>query len=117
MPLFILLIKVLVPDSAKNTVPLSMARGIREQLCGSGILGADKMGHCKSEVHLIETNCKRQCFQHHDFNTLRLHGPTFGSNHRGHSPWHKGVNVEEVGRGGGTSIKWVIFAYTMFVPS
>ena len=79
-------------------------------------LGTDKMGHCKSEFHLIETYCKRQFFQQYDLNTLILHGPAFGSNHRGHSSWHKGVNVEEVGRGGGTSIKWVIFAYTMFVP-
>ena len=32
-------------------------------------LGADKMGHCKSEAYLIETCCKRHFFQHYDFNT------------------------------------------------
>ena len=80
-------------------------------------LGADKIGHCKSEVHLIEMYCKRQFFQQYDFNALILHGPTFVSNHCGYSPWHRGVNVEEVGWGEGTSIKWVIFAYIMFVPS
>ena len=74
-------------------------------------LGADKTHDCKSEAHLIETYCKKQFFQQYDSNTLILRGPTLGSDHCGHSPWHQGVKVEEVGRGEGTPFELVIFAY------
>ena len=64
-------------------------------------LGADKMHDCKSEAHLIEMYCKKQIFQQYDSNTLILHGTTLCSDHRDHSPWNKGVKIEEVGRGEG----------------
>ena len=57
---------------------------------------------CKSEAHLIEMYCKKHFFQQYDSNTLILRGPTLGSDCRGYSPWHRGVKVEEVGRGEGT---------------
>ena len=80
-------------------------------------LGADKKRHCKSEVHIIKTYHKQQFFQQNDRNTLIPGGPTLESNHRSHSLWHQGVEVEEVVGGEGTPVELVIFAYIMFVPS
>ena len=73
------------------------------------------MGHYKSEVYLIKTYDKQQFFQPNDRNTLILGGPTLGSGHRSHSPWHQGEEVEEVGGGEGTPFELVILAYIMFV--
>ena len=78
-------------------------------------LGADKKRHCKSEVYIIKTYHKQQFFQQNDRNTLILSGSTLRSSHRSHSPWHQGVEVEEVGGGEGTPVELVIFAYVMFV--
>ena len=59
--------------------------------------------------------CKKQFFQQYDSNTLILHGATLGSDHRDHSPWNRGVKVEEVGRGEGTAVELVIVADIMFI--
>ena len=55
-------------------------------------------------------------FQQRDRNTLILGGLTLEIGHCSHSPWHQGVEVEEVGGGEGTPVELVIFAYIMFVP-
>ena len=71
---------------------------------------------------MIEMNCKKHFFQQYDSNTLILHGTTLSSDHRDHSPWNRGVKVEEVGRGEGTDVELltdvelVIVAIIMFVP-
>ena len=70
------------------------------------LLGADKMGHYRLEVHFI----KQQFFKQNDHNTLTFGGPTLRSNHRSHFPWYRGVEVEEVGRGEGTPVELVISA-------
>ena len=75
------------------------------------------MGHYKSEVYSIKTYDKQQFFPQNDPNTLILGGPTLGSSHRSHSPWHQGVDVEEVGGGEGTLVELLIFPYILFVPS
>ena len=75
------------------------------------------MGHYKSEVYFIKTYDKQQFFQQNDRNTLILGGSTLRSSHCSHSPWHQGVEVEEVGGGEGTPVELVIFACIMFVPS
>ena len=80
-------------------------------------LGADKMGHYKSEIFFIKTYDKQQFFSTKFCNTLILGGSTLRSSHHSHSPWHQGVEVEEVGGGEGTPVELVIFAYIMFVPS
>ena len=80
-------------------------------------LGADKTHDCKSEAHLIMKYCKKQFFEQYDSNTLILHSPTLRRDHCGHFPWHRGVKVEEVGRGEGSPVELVIFACIMFVPS
>ena len=77
-------------------------------------LGADKMRHCKAEDHLKETLCKRQFFQHYNFNILILYSTTLGSDHCSHSLWYQGVKAREEGRGEGTPVELVIFAYIMF---
>ena len=75
------------------------------------------MGHYKLEVNFIKTHYKQEFLKQNDHNTLGFGGPTLGSNHRSHSPWHRRVEVEEVGRGEGTPVELVLFAYIMFVPS
>ena len=55
-------------------------------------------------------------FQQYEFNKLILCGPTLGRDHRSHSPWYQRVKAWEVGRGEGTPVESIIFAYIMFVP-
>ncbi len=69
-------------------------------------LGADKTGHSESEVHF------NNFFQQDYFDTSILHGPTLGSDQCSHFLWHQGVKSGVVGRGEGTPVELVIFAYT-----